>query len=262
MLYLDQKGKHFVQRPTVTPSLSTAIITMVAIKFLTSCFSLAAYGAHACSLEARQDSSDFLTIGNDGPADQETMGFALNHLSLIVHNLTASKEFYGKVLGMRHIFTADLTPFYSVTYMGHAQGGRNSSGYQTGAELLRDKNNAAGLLEFQYFANSEDTGMTATTRRPNTFSHIGLIVPSLEKAQARMEKYGVKITKHIGQSAEGIYSVENALGFGEYATKNQTKRDLLVQGQQLVGFAQLLTVEDPDGNLIEVQQFVPPPGVA
>lgn len=238
---------------------------MVAISFLVGALGLATSASlvHGCSLEPRQDSStDFLTVGTDGPADIETLGFAINHLSLIVHNLTASMEFYGKVLGMRHIFTAQLTPFYSVTYMGHAQGGRNSSGYQTGAELLRDKNNAAGLLEFQYFANSEDTGNVASTQRPNTFSHIGLMVPSLEKAQARMEKYGVKITKRIGQSAEGVESVENALGFGDYVTQNQTKRDQLVAGQELVGFAQLLTVVDPDGNLIEVQQLVPPPGVA
>ena len=76
-----------------------------------------------------------------------------------------------------------------------------------------------------------------------------------------MEKFGVKISKSIGQSAEGIKSVENAFGFGEFVTQNQTERDLLVKGQDLIGFAQLLTIEDPDGNLIEVQQFVPPPGV-
>lgn len=235
---------------------------MVAISFLTGCLALAIHGVHACSLESRQDSSDFLKIGNDGPADEETIGFNINHLSLIVRNLTASQEFYSKVLGLRHIFTAQLTPSYSVTYMGHAHGGKNGTGYQTGQELLREKNNAGGLLEFQYFQNSEDEGITATTVRPNTFSHIGLIVPSLEKAQARMEKFGVKITKRIGQSAEGIKSVENALGFGDFATKNQTERDLLVKGQELVGFAQLLTVEDPDGNMIEIQQLVPPPGVA
>jgi lactoylglutathione lyase len=235
---------------------------MVAISFLTGCFALAVPCAYACSLESRQESADFMTIGDDGPADQETIGYNLNHLSLIVHNLTASMEFYGNVLGMRHLFTAQLTPSYSVTYMGHAHGGKNGTGYQTGAELLREKNNAAGLLEFQYFANSEDAGLTATTQRPNTFSHIGLVVPSLEKAQERMERFGVKVTKRIGQSAEGIASVENALGAGAYATKNQTERDLLAKGQELVGFAQLLTVEDPDGNMIEVQQLVPPPGVA
>ncbi|EXJ84281.1 hypothetical protein A1O3_04948 [Capronia epimyces CBS 606.96] len=239
---------------------------MVAIRFLTGCLALAlafaVHGTRACALESRQDSPDFLTVGDDGPADAETLGFNINHLSLIVRNLTASQDFYSKVLGMRHIFTAELTPSYYVAYMGHAHGGKNGTGYQTGQELLREKNNAAGLIEFQYFKNSEDEGMTATTQRPNTFSHIGLVVPSLEKAQARMEKLGVKIIKRIGQSAEGIKPVENALGVGEFATKNQTERDLLVKGQELVGFAQLLVVEDPDGNMIEIQQLVPPPGVA
>jgi lactoylglutathione lyase len=235
---------------------------MVAIKFLVSCLALAVHGAHACALESRQAGADFLTIGDDGPADAETVEFNVNHLALIVRNLTASQHFYGKVLGMRHIFTAQLSPTFSVTYMGHAQGGRNGTGFQTGAEMLREKNNAAGLLELQYLSDSQDKGMTATTVRPNTFSHIGLVVPSLEKAQARMKKFGVKITKSIGQSAEGITSVENAFGFGPYATQNQTERDLLVKGQQLIGFAQLLVVEDPDGNVVEIQQLVPPPGVA
>ena len=235
---------------------------MVAFNFLTCCLLLSIPSAYACALEARQDNAEFLTIGQDGPADQETLGYYLNHLSLIVSNLTASVEFYGNVLGMRHIFTAQLSPSYSVTYMGHAQGGRNGTGYQTGEELLRDKNNAGGLLEFQYFANSGNKNSTATTERPNTFSHIGLIVPSLEKAQERMEKYGVKISKRIGQSAEGIAAVENAFGFGEYVTTNQTERDLLLKGQESIGFAQLLAIEDPDGNMIEVQQLVPPPGVA
>jgi hypothetical protein len=30
----------------------------------------------------------------------------------------------------------------------------------------------------------------------------------------------------------------------------------------MVGFPQLLVIEDPDGNMIEVQQLVQPPGVA
>jgi lactoylglutathione lyase len=238
---------------------------MVNLSLLTGCLALLTiHGANACAFERRQESgsADFLTVGKDGPADQETIGYSLNHLSLIVSNLSASIEFYGNVLGMRHIFTAQLSPSYSVTYMGHAHGGKNGTGYQTGEELLREKNNAAGMLEFQYFANSEDTGLTASTQRPNTFSHIGLMVPSLEKAQERMERFGVTITKRIGLSAEGIAAVENALGFGEFATKNQTERELLIKGQDLVGFAQLLAIEDPDGNLIEVQQQVPPPGVA
>jgi lactoylglutathione lyase len=225
---------------------------MVNLSLLTGCLALLTiHGANACAFERRQESADFLTVGKDGPADQETIGYSLNHLSLIVSNLTASIDFYGNVLGMRHIFTAQLSPSCSITYMGHAHGGKNGTGYQTGEELLREKNNAAGMLEFQYFANSEDTGLTASTQRPNTFSHIGLMVPSLEKAQERMERFGVNITKRIGLSAEGIASIENALGFGEFATKNQTERDLLIKGQDLIGFALLLAIEDPDGNLIQ-----------
>lgn len=242
---------------------------MVGISFIARCSSLALlmlHGARGCVLAPRQDGSapapDFMTLGADGPADAETVGYSINHLSLIVSNLTASKEFYGKVLGMRHLFTAQLSPSYSVTYMGHAHGGKNGTGYQTGPELLREKNNAEGMLEFQYFANSADVNATATTQRPNTFSHIGLMVPSLADAQARMERFGVTISKRIGVSAEGIAAVENAFGFGAYVTTNVTERELLIKGQDLIGFSLLLAVEDPDGNMIEVQQIVPPPGVA
>lgn len=87
-------------------------------------------------------------------------------------------------------------------------------------------------------------------------------MPSLEEAQERFERHGVNITKRIGLSAEGIASLENAFGIGQVATTNETERDLLVQGLELVGFTQLLGIQDPDGNFIEVQQLVPPPGVA
>lgn len=234
---------------------------------LTTGLALAAQVTHACNLKARQESSgnssDFFTVGSDPPADPETLGFSLNHLSLIVSNLTASKTFYGDVLGMRHLFTAHLSPHYSITYMGHASGGRNGTGYQTGAELLRDKNNAAGLLEFQFLDNAADVDeRLASTRRANTFSHIGLIVPSLEKAQERFERHGVNITKRIGVPGDGAEGVLNALGLGAAALTDEEERALVSEGQLLVGFPQLLVIEDPDGNMIEVQQLVPPPGVA
>lgn len=50
---------------------------------------------------------------------------------------------------MRHIFTVDLSEDFAIMYMGHAQGGRNGTGFQTGAEMARDKNNMAGLVELQ-----------------------------------------------------------------------------------------------------------------
>lgn len=241
---------------------------MVSTHLLTYCLAFAAQYTNACNLEKRQDdtaaaTNSFFTIGTDGPAQPETLGFFFNHLSLIVSDLTASKEFYGNVLGMRHIFTAQLSPHYSVTYMGHAQGGRNGTGFQTGEELLRAKNNAAGLLEFQFLDDAADQEeRLASTRRANTFSHLGLIVPSLQKAQEWFDSHGVNVTKRIGETAVGNDGVLNALGIGEAALTNQTEEVLLEQGQEMVGFPQLLVIEDPDGNMIEVQQLVPPPGVA
>jgi catechol-2,3-dioxygenase len=62
-----------------------------------------------------------MTIGNDGPADPATLGIWTNHIGLNVRNLTASMQFYGDILGMRHIFTIQYTDTYSLTYMGFAQ---------------------------------------------------------------------------------------------------------------------------------------------
>jgi hypothetical protein len=62
-----------------------------------------------------------MTLGNDGPADPATLGIWTNHIGLNVRNLTASMQFYGEILGMRHIFTIQYTDTYSLTYMGFAQ---------------------------------------------------------------------------------------------------------------------------------------------
>ena len=62
-----------------------------------------------------------MTIGTDGPADIATAGIWTNHIGLNVRNLTASMEFYGHILGMRHIFTIQYTESYSLTYMGFSQ---------------------------------------------------------------------------------------------------------------------------------------------
>lgn len=80
-------------------------------------FSLAA----TVPLNNAQQLPDGFTVGTDGPADPATLGFWTNHIGLNVGNLTASKEFYGDVLGMRHIFTIQFTESYSETYMGFAQ---------------------------------------------------------------------------------------------------------------------------------------------
>jgi lactoylglutathione lyase len=89
-----------------------------------------------------------MILGDDGPADSATIGYNLNHISLLSSNLTATRAFYGKIIGMRHLFTYQASADYEIMYMGHAQGGKNGSGYQTGEELRREKQNMQGLIEF------------------------------------------------------------------------------------------------------------------
>lgn len=142
-------------------------------------FSLLAFFplALSCNLPAQSNSSTTLpfniTHGIDGPADPATASYFINHVGFVVSNLTATRDWYGEVLGMRHVFTVDLSSEYSskftvfgkgngtvlkncvnfevVMYMAHSQAGRNGRGYQTGAELERNKNNLGGLVEFVYY---------------------------------------------------------------------------------------------------------------
>ncbi|KAJ5776359.1 uncharacterized protein N7511_001370 [Penicillium nucicola] len=198
--------------------------------------------------------SNPFTLGTDGPAPPETLGYALNHVGLITNNLTAMKGFYGNVLGMRLLFDAALTPEYTVTYMGYVQGGRNGTGFQTGTEMTMGKNNMYGLLEIVEFSVSDDT-LLSSTQRTNTFSHVGLVVPDVVKAQTYLEGKGVEVLKGVGVPIEAFEGgVPNALGVGGFAGVHLEAKRRLVEAQGLIGWENFLLVRDPDGNLVEIQQ--------
>lgn len=206
-------------------------------------------------------SSDTFIIGTDGPAPPETLGYFINHIGLLTTNLDAMKDFYGNTLGMRLIFDVHLTPEFTITYMGHAQGGRNGTGFQTGAEMNRDKNNLAGLLELVQFNVSDDT-LLASTKRTNTFGHVGLVVPDIQKTQDYLESRGVKILKRYGEPIEEFTGpVVNAFGLGEFAGAHLAAKKALMEAQGAIGLPLLVMVADPDGNLVEIQQQEQPDGV-
>lgn len=92
-----------------------------------------------------------LTIGSDGPADAATVGFTIGHLALLVNDMAATQRFYGDVLGMRHILTYNSSADYTIMYMGHSQGGKNGTGYQTGPDMFSEVYNMEGLIEFIEF---------------------------------------------------------------------------------------------------------------
>ncbi|KAL4805878.1 hypothetical protein BDV18DRAFT_14272 [Aspergillus unguis] len=221
--------------------------------------SMALQWATACDPDT-SDPSGVFTVGTDGPAPPETLGYFINHFGLLTTDLSALKSFYQDILGMRLIFHVQLTDSYSVTYLGHAQGGRNGTGYQTGAELNRDKNNISGLLEIVQFNVSDDT-LLGSTKRTNTFGHVGLIVPDIVKAQEYLTSKGVETLKPYGQPIQTFTGpVNNAFGIGEYAGAHHAAKQALMDAQGLIGTPALLMVADPDGNLVEIQQQVQPAG--
>ncbi|KAK7045804.1 hypothetical protein VNI00_007207 [Paramarasmius palmivorus] len=208
--------------------------------------------------EAPSNSTEFpkFTVGTDGPAEPATQGFFVNHFSLIVSNLTATRQFYGDVLGMRHIFTYDASKDYSIMYMGHAQGGRSGTGFQTGEELIRDKNNLGGLVEFVQLKTQKEKRKFNPTPS-NTFSHIGLIVPDINAAQARFESMGVEIVKRVGELPSTDPNSPQAIiakAFGIEEPDTEEAKDALA-GVAALGFGEFIVIADPDGNLFEVQQF-------
>ncbi|KAJ5160171.1 Glyoxalase/Bleomycin resistance protein/Dihydroxybiphenyl dioxygenase [Penicillium canariense] len=216
---------------------------------------LFAQWAWACSPRSDiNDQNNPFVIGDDGPAPAATLGFAINHFGLLTTNLTGMKHFYGDILGMRLLFDAHLTPEYTVTYMGYSQGGRNGTGFQSGAEMTRDKNNLYGLLELVQF-NVSDDRLVGSTKRTNTFGHVGLIVADVEKAQTYLESRGVEILKRIKEPLSGFTgSIQNAFGVGEFAGEHIAAKMALLKAQSLIGMEMFLMVQDPDGNLVEIQQ--------
>lgn len=196
------------------------------------------------------NSSSALIIGDDPPADPATLGYNINHFALVVNDIDAMMDFYGRILGMRHIFTFHPSSEYQITYMGHSHGGKNGTGYQHGDEMLREKTNTEGLIEFLYYKGKNST-VKASTVKANTFGHIGVIVPDIQATQARMQDNGVIILKAVGEdpsTSDG--PVARAFGLGGNITR---ARIAALNGIAPLGFRSFLIVTDPDGNLLEIQ---------
>ncbi|KAM0549567.1 hypothetical protein ACHAPJ_009383 [Fusarium lateritium] len=189
----------------------------------------------------------FIT-GSDKSSDPATTGYFLNKVGISVSNLTRSMDFYTQVFGFRHIFTFQATPHFSVTYLGHSSGGKNGTGYQTAEEMIRNKNNVAGQLSLIHLNATEDPQLQST----NTFRHIiGIVVPDIREAQARLENYGAEIFKKIEEPMPTTGPLGNPYGFGD-ARGLSTKDWKAIQNVMTKINLEGVFAADPDGNLLEV----------
>lgn len=227
-------------------------------------------GALACSLRGMLAAALLLTTatacgpfanydwGPDERPPPATLGFNINHFSLLVGDLDASVDFYTELLGMRRLFTYVGNDFFKIAYLGYPSGGRNGTGYQTPLELFRDKNNMQGLLEFVYLApNVTDPPAerpVASSARTNSFSHLGLVVPDLDAARQRFKENDVTILADVGETPtpENVLPIVNAYGAGLLPEGSEDVIEELMTA--MLGSGQdTMIIQDPDGNIIEVQ---------
>ena len=222
--------------------------------FVTTFICLPYFPAEGCNDQPVSHSADSdsvenaFTIGTDSSADAATLGYTMNHFALLVNDIDASMHFYGKVLGMRHIFTYQATSSYTIAYMGYSHDGKNGTGYQTGEELYAEKGDSEGLLELLHLKGSEE--LLSTTKRVSTFSHVGLVVPNVEAAQTRMEQYSIKILKSIGEDVEPGNDLARAYGFGSSLREARAA----AKGIEAIGFEYFFLVANPASNAEEIQQ--------
>ena len=206
------------------------------------------------------NSTSKIEIGPDDPTDPETTGYFINYLSLNTNNLTRSMDFYTTVFGMRFMFTYHITEYISITYMGYSQGGRNGSAYQTTREMIRNKQNAAGMIELVYFNRTNIGGepILGGDKMTSTFNHIGMIVPDPSATQARLEKFGVTIYKKLGarMPKDGPMGSPSILGDASNLSPEAFEE---IQEEFTKLNALNIFAADPDGNLLEILPLNEPP---
>ena len=180
------------------------------------------------------------------------MGYLNNHFSFTVRDLNASLTFYNCVLGFRTLMTLQATPHFHVAYLGHAHGGRNGTGYQTAAEMLREKNNAGGMIELMYF----DVGkmdLPSSSDKTNTFAHLGIVVPDIQATQKRLDGMKVEVLKRYGDDAPNTGKLANSQGLNPDVQKKLGDEFKAVHAAINGISKHFIYVVDPDGNVIEIQ---------
>lgn len=142
--------------------------------------------------------------------------------------------------------------------MGYSHGGKNGTGYQTGEELYNEKTNTEGLLEFIGGPKaSQSAGIPSSTKRLNTFSHVGLVVPDTKQIEARLKKFGIEILKPVGEMpVPGTATAKLLEGAFGLSTFNEEEQKEALDALVPLGFEKFLVVTDPEGNVVEIQDQV------
>ena len=141
--------------------------------------------------------------------------------------------------------------------MTHQAGGRSQTGYQTNAEMVREQSHRQGRLGLLY--NSHPQAIAALEPKPGVvknFSHIAITVPDLQTALEHFKKQGIKIFSGPEDAVQANDPLLSTMGAGSMESGS-------AEAEGLVGFfsmikKDLVFLQDPDGNLIEVMAQTAP----
>ena len=154
------------------------------------------------------------------PISPATAGFRLNHLMIRISNPEASLRFYNDCFGLHAIFVMN-TGAWTVYYLGP----RDVSIATTG--------HASGLLEL-YHVPGVTSYKSGNENGGEGFGHLGFTVPDVEVALKRVEGFGYKVIKPLGEDKDTQFGVPPFLKYEDVA-----------EGYKFV-FRQLAFVLDPD----------------
>jgi catechol 2,3-dioxygenase-like lactoylglutathione lyase family enzyme len=172
-------------------------------------------------------------------------GFATQHFSLNVADLNAALHFYIDVLGMVELFSLDLADSFKIVNVGYVTDG------------------VPFWIELAYLQpDSTDPPAKPIVPpgvRSGTFSHFGLMVTNLTAAREKMLENDIPILKDIGEDLDIMSPFFTAVGLDRLppsCDNHQKLREQIIANLRSGGFTNMILVEDPDKNLIEL---MPPP---
>lgn len=225
----------------ISPLLATCLITLS--QLTSACGPLPAVRRDT-DANITDEAIPSFNLGTDVASDPATLGYMVNHVCLNVQSAEESIDWYEAVFGLRLIFTQRVSEHFSISYMGHAAGGRNGTGFQTAAEMNRDKNNREGMLEL---VSVEGVGWDVQ-KTSNGLSHGGVVVPDIEGFQKRLDGMdNVKVVKAFGEAPSTAMP-----SYAGLAALDQAEQDAIFEVIHDSNLP-LIFVADPSGNVWEIQ---------
>ncbi len=160
-----------------------------------------------------------------------TAGVRLNHLMIRITDPEASLRFYNDCLGMHTIFIFN-TGAWTIYYLGP----RNVT--------IENMGTASGLLELYHIPSHLKTYKNGNENGGEGFGHLGFTVPDVDASLKRVEEFGYKIIKPLGEAKTSQFGVPDFV-----------KGEEVAEGYKHV-FRQLAFIVDPDVSEIRIFFYI------